>query len=792
MLSLGASVNAVAQVLHPPHPLELEALHAPQQVIEQLPDLLGVARDQERPLDVALLQLAHANACRVIADWRCQATAGAQAAEAAQVAAAPDLEIRGLIAEARGYIALSDYTPGEQTLGVAEQLLSRLDAPVLAADVYLAYATLSYRIGKFSLSVEYADKGLQALPADLAMPMQVRLWRSKAEAQIELGELAAANDALTEAEARLPRIDDPKLEAEVLLGEARLARNQGDIETQTTIGARILRLAGTLSNAQLSGQGHEVLGLASLQSGQIESGQQSLLQALTDFRQMGLLRDQHRVLAELLLAEGSGDQRQDWIEHFIEIGRAISRHEQAVAADDFQEHLDYARQELSLQKMEVEAELQAEREQHLQDRLHAWMAQTTLFGLFTLSLLGGLMLQRRHARQLAEAVQFRQRALIQTSHELRHPLSGIVGLSDLLLSEDPDSRQQPKVASIRLAAKQLQELAQDLLDRGRLEGGHLSLRPEVVDLPELLERTRELHESNARGRGLTLKVAISEGLPRQIWIDGTRLAQVINNLLGNSLKFTERGSVELSVRRLPDTSKGGIQVQFCVSDTGPGLSPEELKQLFRPFAKLRAGARHQSGAGLGLSISHELVALMGGELKASSVEGQGTTFSFVLSLSESSPGTAPAHLASASIMASRFLAPVTAVALDDDPDVLLVHQAVLEQLGAHVRTCTTVAEARELLQRITPNLLLTDLELGGPDQNSLALCAEVDRLGGRARVVVISGHPPPDQLPAGVDEWLQKPVSMSRWAMLLAHVRTLALKPDEAISEQSRPNKSRP
>ncbi|MGH8028825.1 MAG: hypothetical protein ACREO3_02720, partial [Arenimonas sp.] len=260
------------------HPLETRALVEPEAVLALLPDEIAKTRAAGNFGELARLYLAKANACRVVADWSCQRDAGQRAAEAAARAPGgqPLQQVRGLIAQSRGNIAMQDFTRGEQLLGRAQALLRRAPSPVLSADVYLAYSSLSHQIAKYALAAEYADRGLNALAGTQTLPMQIRLLRNKASAQAQLGDLAGARASLAMARSKAAKIDDPKLSAEVLLVTARMARVAGDVPTQVESGKGVLVHASRLRNSQLAGLGHEVLGLAAIDGGDRPAAEREL------------------------------------------------------------------------------------------------------------------------------------------------------------------------------------------------------------------------------------------------------------------------------------------------------------------------------------------------------------------------------------------------------------------------------------------------------------------------------------------------------------------------------------
>lgn len=297
-VAVPAADAAVAEVER--DPLELRALREPDVVLKELGPALNEARMRGDERRIALLQLARANACRVVADWECQRNAGAAAAEAALAADAPLLQVRGLIAEARGRIAEQDYGRGERQLAEAQRVLAAHPQPELFADIMLAYSSMSFSLGKSGLSADYANRGLAALPSGVARAMRARLLRNLARAQAQRGEVGGAAESLREATSLAREERDPKLEAELYLEAARLARIGGDQAGQRRNGERVLALAEQLKNSQVGGLGHEVMGLAAQDARDFARAEAELRLALDAFASLGLDQDELRVLRELI------------------------------------------------------------------------------------------------------------------------------------------------------------------------------------------------------------------------------------------------------------------------------------------------------------------------------------------------------------------------------------------------------------------------------------------------------------------------------------------------------------
>jgi signal transduction histidine kinase/ActR/RegA family two-component response regulator len=758
----------------PRHPLETRALSEPDLVLKLIPQALNEAAMKGDGRELALLHLANANACRMVADWPCQRGAGVRAREHAEVSGDQVLAIRGLIAEARASISLQDYSRAERILGDIAVRLQRTQSPELAADMALAYSALGHVLGKHQLALEYANRGLAELAPGKSLSMRVRLLRNRARAMSQLGEMQAARGTLEEAMRVAEAVRDPKLRAELHLEAADMARASGDRAAVQRNTERVLGLALDLKNSQLAAHARELLGLTALDAGDREAAERELQAASQLFASLGLARDELRVSRGLISVRLKfAPDAPGWsvlVERMLELEAMVAKSDRAMASDDFDARLLYAEQALDLVRLESEATLAREREQALAERNQLTVFLVLLSVAMVIVMAVFFSAQRRSNRQLRAALDARLRALTQTSHELRNPIGGVLGLSELLLRSTITPAQRSMIEAIRSAGATIEKLAQDLLDRGRIESGRLSLSLHPTALRLLAESVYQLHLPRAREKGLQLLLESRSDLPESVMLDAERLQQVLSNLIGNSLKFTDRGEIQFSIRARARSNDGRVRVAFAVRDTGPGIDKDEIGSLFEPFAKGRAGQRHRAGAGLGLSISADLVRLMGGELVVDSTPGQGCEFRFELTLE-----VCAVEAAGAGAPVAAHGAGLRVLLVDDDEDVTLALRSQLEVLGCKVESAGSSLEARALVAARHFDLLLLDVEL--PDGQGPEL-ARILRSGERnmqnSRVAIVSGHQAPSSLPIGVDEWLTKPVLLDRLNMLLAGTRSSA------------------
>ncbi|MBL9205216.1 MAG: response regulator [Opitutaceae bacterium] len=365
------------------------------------------------------------------------------------------------------------------------------------------------------------------------------------------------------------------------------------------------------------------------------------------------------------------------------------------------------------------------------------------------------------AKEAAEAANRAKSAFLASmSHELRTPLNSVLGYAQILSrSSELGVTARRGLDAIRRSGDHLLNLINEVLDLAKVESGRIELVPAPFELARFAQTISESFAQRAADKRLDFITPELTSLVETVMGDEPRLRQILINLLGNAFKFTSKGSVTWSMRRIP-----GDRIRIEVADTGVGIAPEEQAQIFQPFYQA-SGAPDLSrqGTGLGLSISTHLVQLMGGQLEVESQPGRGSRFWFeiplpVVALAE---GHAPAASETGSYIVGYRGRPRRILVVDDERTNREILIEMLEPLGFMIEEAEDAATARAAVARQAPDLVLLDLRMPGDDGFTLARewCARRSLLGGK--VLALSASVLPEQqadaLAAGCDAFMAKP-----------------------------------
>ena len=354
--------------------------------------------------------------------------------------------------------------------------------------------------------------------------------------------------------------------------------------------------------------------------------------------------------------------------------------------------------------------------------------------------------------------------LASMSHELRTPLNAILGFTQVMSRDTSLNRQQQEnLGIINRAGEHLLNLINDILEMSKIEAGRTTLNITGFDLLGFLKSQEEMLYLKAQSKGIKLIVEIASEVPQYIRSDESKLRQVLLNILGNAIKFTEKGAVTLRVTTNTSLlSNSSVSLIFEIEDTGPGIAPEEINLLFEAFGQTEVGRKSQQGTGLGLPISRKYVQLLGGDIRVSSVVGKGSCFSFEIPISQANVDEIKTDISNRKVIG---LAPnqqeYRILVVDDLPESRRLLLYLFQSLGFQVQQAENGQEAVAMWQSWQPHLIWMDMRMPIMDGYQATKQIKADPKGKQTVIIALTASAFEEDrkmvLEAGCDDFIRKP-----------------------------------
>lgn len=399
----------------------------------------------------------------------------------------------------------------------------------------------------------------------------------------------------------------------------------------------------------------------------------------------------------------------------------------------------------------------------------------------------------KKAKELAEeSVKVKEQFFANMSHEIRTPMNGIIGLTSVLLKMDQPDEQRTYLEAIHSSSERLLVIINDLLDFSKMEAGKLSLEETEFDLRGLINSTIEILNQKARERNNRLKVIIDADIPEMVTGDQVRLSQILTNLVGNAIKFTENGQIRILADNVKETPEEVI-IEFEVQDTGIGIPEDKLNTVFESFTQAsNETTRKYGGTGLGLTITRQLIEMQGGKLSVRSREGEGSTFTFQLLFKKIKPEQTP-EKDSDSMLNPADLGKVRVLLAEDNEINQLLARKVITDWGFEIDIAGNGKIAIDMLQQNDYDVVLMDMQMPEMDGYEATVFIR-NEMGAKSNIPIIAftAHATKMEIGkcmlAGANAYVSKPLKpdelLSEIYDLVCKDGTVVFKPEEETSPE--------
>ncbi|MGL6140159.1 MAG: ATP-binding protein, partial [Planktothrix sp.] len=372
------------------------------------------------------------------------------------------------------------------------------------------------------------------------------------------------------------------------------------------------------------------------------------------------------------------------------------------------------------------------------------------------------------AKERAEvANQAKSSFIANMSHELRSPLNAIMGFSQLMLrNKNLPQEQSENAGIIHRSGEYLLTLINNVLDFAKIESGKTTLNQKDFDLHQLLDDLEDMLHLRATNAGLELIFDRADNLPHYIYGDGVKLRQILLNLLSNAIKFTETGGVVLRVNSVFHKNTENYTLDFNINDTGVGIAPAELSQLFEAFSQTKSGQEAQEGTGLGLAISQQFVRLMGADITVTSELGEGTTFQFSIQVKAGQANINHQNISEKRVISLAPNQPIYKIlAVDDKPINCQLLMKLLIPLGFDVQQASNGQEAIKIWESWQPHLIFMDMRMPIMDGYEATKYIKSTTKGNATAIIALTASVLEEEkaivLSAGCDDFMRKPFKES-------------------------------